>query len=66
MKKPEAASLLRGLRQRTASGRARFILEAYLARIEAGSELPFSHPYQWATFYVTGTTHIRFPDEAIA
>jgi CHAT domain-containing protein len=63
MNKKQATSLLNGLRKRTTASRARFILEAYTAQIKKGRQLPFSHPYDWGAFYVTGASTVYFPKE---
>ena len=63
MKKAEAASLLNDIRQRTPNPEARFRLEAHAHKILQGDEYPFSHPYDWAAFYVTGTGKTIFAEE---
>jgi len=63
MKKDEAVSLLTELRQRTSYPRARFLLEAYTAKIKNGGSLPFKHPFDWASFYVSGTVNLLLSEE---
>jgi len=58
MRKAETVALLTDLKQRTSDPRARFRLEARAHAITSGEEFPFSHPYDWAAFYVSGATEI--------
>ncbi len=63
MRRKRAAYLLRRLSGRTSSSKAGYILEAYAMQIEKGSEFPFSHPYDWAAFFVTGNSNWDLPQE---
>lgn len=63
MKKAEAASLLNDIRQRTPDSEARYRFEVHAHKILQGDGYPFSHPYDWAAFYVTGTGKTIFAGE---
>lgn len=61
MTREQAVVLLNTLKQQTVSPHGRFHLEAFAVRVAAADEpYPFSHPYDWAAFYATGTSRILF------
>jgi len=51
------------LRRKTSSSNARFVLEVYESQITRGRQFPFSHPFDWAAFFVTGASEVQFPKE---
>ena len=50
----EAADRIGELRDSTKDAWARFELDAYADSLRHGGPQPFSHPYEWASFYVMG------------
>ena len=55
----EALARLGALRALTTDPLARVVIEAYANRLPERGERPFAHPYDWATFRVTGTGRAR-------
>ncbi len=55
MAKEDVVKRLKGLRHNLQDSRARFAIEAATQKIRNGEEYPFSHPYDWAAFYITGS-----------
>jgi len=60
----EASARLERLRAATGDPMARVALEAFAAQLPGRGPHPFDHPYDWATFHVSGTGEItwRTPD----
>ena len=61
MKKEEVVVLLNDLKNRISDPLTRYRLEAYGDKfLKAGSDTPFSHPYDWAPFFAVGSDKIMF------
>jgi len=59
MKKEDAVSRVKQIRERISKDgienrRARLKLEAFAYQLSQGEDYPFSHPYDWASFYIMG------------
>jgi CHAT domain-containing protein len=63
MTRTDASARLKALRGRTSDARARFRLEAASAAIARGDEHPFSHPIDWAAFFVLGTPVVNVEEQ---
>ena len=61
MKNEEVVVLLNDLKNRISDPLTRYSLEAYSNKfLKAESDFPFSHPYDWAPFFVVGSNKIMF------
>lgn len=63
MGRDEALARIEQLASRAPDARARFRLRAFAARVRAGTDRPFAHPFDWGAFYLTGAAELGAPDD---
>jgi CHAT domain-containing protein len=66
MTKEEASERLTNLKWQVADPKASELLGKYAEYVLAGKQFPFSHPYDWASFYITGASELVLATAPIA
>lgn len=62
MASDDAARRLEALADRAPDATGRFRLRATARRIASGPPLPFTHPFDWGAFHVTGAAELQFAE----